>query len=178
MTGAIKCLTVSKLNDQSKMTSDINAAAARESNVTDLSSTSTSSILASSSSQFSASKNSGSIQYAHIQSHSSTYIDPKKNELRHINETEDFESEPNLNVERETPTKLENARRLTNRTRGSSLNQSLKEATGRAWSDACDNSEVSMQKEENVGDVSRFEMSLISSEFCLLENGEFENRVP
>lgn len=138
-------------NQQQKPTSDTSSLIVRD-NVSDLCSTSTSSILAtSSSSQISSksSRNSSSIQYAHTQSQSSTYIDPKKNLLRHITEMEgDFESEPNLNVERRTAPKMDNARKLINRTRGSSLNQSLNETSRNLASSysetTCDSSEVNL----------------------------------
>lgn len=68
----------------------------------------------------------------------------------------DFESEPNLNVERRTAPKMDNARKLINRTRGSSLNQSLNETSRNLASSysetTCDSSEVNLHVQKAPAD--------------------------
>lgn len=140
------------------ITGEINSILVRD-NGSDLCSTSASSILASSSSQISSkssksSKNSqiSSIQYPHPQSQSSsTFIDNKKsNHLRHIQETDDFESEPNLLVNsKEYRAKQENSRKLALRARSSFLNQSLNETNRELTRSYTESSEINIEVHKN-----------------------------
>lgn len=124
-------------------------------NSSDLCSTSASSILISSSqisSKSSKSYQNSSIQSAHPQSQSSTYIDPKKNLLNHIQENEDFESEPNL-LTNKLRIKKENSRNLSNRPRMSLINQSLNEKNRnltRSYSESSNGDELEGRKNQVI----------------------------
>lgn len=127
---------VKLLGDMPRLTTTLHSITVQESHKPDLSSSSASSIIVSSSIQNS------SLQSKHVQSMST--IDPNK-PLNHIQESENFESEPNLiahthHVER----KFENLRKIANRPRSSVLNQSLNETNRdltRSFTGTSDNSE-------------------------------------